>query len=102
MKFKGLLSIGVDELSNTLVVSATESLLQNVGQMIESLDNAARPTVPSMQVLQVRGIPLDELQKKLDKLLKEPKSRQPKPNPPQNGQQPQQPQPQQQQPQFDE
>lgn len=103
VKFKGLLSIGVDELSNTLVVSATESLLQNVGQMIESLDNAARPTVPSMQVLQVRGIPLDELQKKLDKLLKEPKSRQPKPNQPQNGQpQNAQPQPQQQQPQFDE
>lgn len=95
VKFKGLLSIGVDELSNTLVVSATEGLLENIGQMIDSLDDAARPTVPSMQVLQVRGIPLDELQKKLDKMLKEPKSRQPKPNQPQNGQ-PQNGQPQQQ------
>jgi hypothetical protein len=43
IRFKGLLSIGIDEISNTLVVSATEGLLENIGQVIESLDEAARP-----------------------------------------------------------
>jgi hypothetical protein len=44
VRFKGLLSIGVDELSNILIVSAPESLLENVGIMIKQLDEAARPT----------------------------------------------------------
>ena len=41
--FKGKLSIGVDELSNTLLVSAEgENLLANVTKMIRLLDEAAR------------------------------------------------------------
>ncbi|MCA9038461.1 MAG: hypothetical protein KDA91_25220, partial [Planctomycetaceae bacterium] len=41
IRFKGLLSIGVDESSNTLIVSSTASLMETLGQMIESLDEAA-------------------------------------------------------------
>jgi hypothetical protein len=42
--FKGKLSIGVDELSNTLLVSVEgETLMRNVREMITSLDKAAQP-----------------------------------------------------------
>jgi hypothetical protein len=42
--FKGKLSIGVDDLTNTLIVSAEgEHLLNNVGEMIQTLDEAAKP-----------------------------------------------------------
>jgi hypothetical protein len=88
-KFKGLLSLGVDELSNTLVVSAAEGLLENVVATIEALDIAARPTVSRMQVVKVdRNINAGELQKRLKNLVTKP---------PQQPQQPRQPgQPQQQ------
>ncbi|MDQ3329340.1 MAG: hypothetical protein M3552_01595 [Planctomycetota bacterium] len=42
IKFKGLLSIGIDKDSNTLVISASTSLLGEVGKLIESLDLAAK------------------------------------------------------------
>jgi type II secretory pathway component GspD/PulD (secretin) len=42
-KFKGLLSIGVDELSNTLAVSAPTYLFDHVSKMITALDEAAAP-----------------------------------------------------------
>jgi hypothetical protein len=42
--FKGKLSIGVDEVTNTLLVSAEgENLMRNVTEMITSLDDAAKP-----------------------------------------------------------
>jgi type II secretory pathway component GspD/PulD (secretin) len=44
IRFKGLLSLGVDEVSNALIVSAPQGLLNEVGQMIDSLDEAARPS----------------------------------------------------------
>jgi len=73
MKFKGLLSIGVDELSNTLVVSAADGLLQNVVETIEALDEAAKPSVNRMHVLKVnRHIDADELQKRLKSLVTKP------------------------------
>ncbi len=40
-KFKGLLSIGVDETSNSLVVSAPAFLFDHVSKMIQELDDAA-------------------------------------------------------------
>jgi hypothetical protein len=90
MKFKGLLSIGVDELSNTLVVSASESLLDNVSLTIEALDEAARPMINRMQVLKVdRNIDVGDLQKRLKNLM---------PKPPQPPKQPQPGQPPNQQP----
>src|SRR3972149_3113270 len=43
-KFKGLLSIGVDDLSNSVVVSAPNFLFEQVVKMIKELDQAAAPT----------------------------------------------------------
>jgi type II secretory pathway component GspD/PulD (secretin) len=89
MKFKGMLSIGVDELSNTLVVSASEALLENVMLTIEALDDAARPMVSRMQVLKVdRNIDVGDLQKRLKNLMPKPPPQQPKQ--PQPGQPPNQ------------
>jgi type II secretory pathway component GspD/PulD (secretin) len=86
-KFKGLLSIGVDELSNTLVVSAAEGLLENVMTTIESLDLAARPTVSRVQVVKIdRNINAGELQKRLKNLVTKP----PQPQQPRQQGQPQQ------------
>jgi hypothetical protein len=56
VKFKGKLSVGIDELSNTLVISTEgESLMNNVSEMIESLDKAARPALSRVHVMQVNG-----------------------------------------------
>ncbi|MSR59232.1 MAG: hypothetical protein EXS05_16580 [Planctomycetaceae bacterium] len=91
IKFKGALSIGVDDLSNTLVISAGEGLLASVEDTIKTLDEAARPTVNRMQVLKLdRSIDVNEVQKRISKLL----PKRPPPQPPQPGQQqlPQQPQ----------
>jgi len=55
VSFKGKLSIGIDEVSNTLLVSAEgETLLNNVLKMIKELDEAARPS-STVQVLKVEG-----------------------------------------------
>lgn len=95
VKFKGLLSIGVDDLSNTLVVSAQDNILNNVSQMIESLDEAARPT-SRVEVLQVDGR-LDSLmlRKRLFELFgktaKPPQQQQPQDQQQQNQQNQQQP-----------
>lgn len=69
IKFKGLLSIGVDETSNILIISATEGLLNNVAQIIESLDLAAQPN-SSFKIAKVNTrVNLRELQKKLQAML---------------------------------
>ena len=78
MKFKGLLSIGVDEFSNTLVVSAADGLVDTVIETIEALDEAARPSVNRMRVLKVdRHIDSNELQKRLKSLVTKPVPQQP-------------------------
>lgn len=84
MKFKGLLSLGVDEVSNSVIVSAADGLLTLVEGTIKELDERARPTVNKMQVLQIPGhIDVAELQKRLDKLTSKPKQpAQPKPGQP--------------------
>lgn len=82
MKFKGLLSIGVDELSNTLVVSAADGLVENVIETIEALDEAAKPNVNRMRVLKVdRYIDANELQKRLKSLVTKPVPPQPQQHP---------------------
>lgn len=53
-KFKGLLSIGVDEVSNTLLVSAPTYLFENVKAMIQALDSAAEP-VADVSVMQINS-----------------------------------------------
>jgi type II secretory pathway component GspD/PulD (secretin) len=53
--FKGKLSMGVDDVTNTLLVSAEgENLMQNISQMIETLDEAAKP-VSTVSVVQLNG-----------------------------------------------
>ena len=79
----------IDELSNTLVVSAGEGLLENVMATIDALDLAARPTVSRMQVLKVdRNVNAGELTKRLKNLVTKP----PQPQQPRQPAQPQQPQ----------
>ncbi len=43
-KFKGLLSIGIDAPSNSLVISAPEFLMRSVDEVVKSLDEAAKPS----------------------------------------------------------
>lgn len=69
IRFKGLLSIGVDESANILIISASEGLLNNVAQIVEQLDLAAQPN-SSFKVVQVNTrVNLRELQKKLEKMI---------------------------------
>ena len=52
IRFKGMLSIGVDEISNTLIISASSGLLDNIRVMVTKLDGAAMPS-STVRVLQV-------------------------------------------------
>lgn len=52
IRFKGLLSIGVDPISDTLVVSSTASLMETISDLILELDKAAE-TSSSVQVLKL-------------------------------------------------
>lgn len=52
VSFKGLISIGVDKTSNSLMVSARGNLMHNISQMIEILDEAAKPS-SNIQVIKV-------------------------------------------------
>ena len=49
--FAGALSVGVDEISNILIVSAQEEWMPSIAEMIEILDVEAQPYTPSVQVL---------------------------------------------------
>jgi type II secretory pathway component GspD/PulD (secretin) len=72
-RFKGLLSIGLDEVSNGLVVSAPEALLENVEATIATLDEAALAATPRVQVLRVdRSVDTSDLQKRLLKAIARP------------------------------
>jgi len=94
VKFKGLLSIGVDEVSNTLVVSSAEALMESIAETIRALDEAARPTVSGLRVVGVvRSIDAGAVSQKISKLAPKPPPPQQQPQQPQPGQ-PQQPQPQ--------
>jgi hypothetical protein len=70
-KFKGLLSIGVDELSNTLIVSAPAFLFDNVCKMVHELDEAAAPTSVVEVVKLGRGIRGPQMQRTLAEILGE-------------------------------
>ncbi len=87
IRFKGLLSIGIDESSNTLIVSSTGSLMDTIGEMIESLDKAADSS-SVVQVIHVdKSVDLALIQERLRELMNPPVT------PPQPGQQPGQPAP---------
>jgi type II secretory pathway component GspD/PulD (secretin) len=64
-KFKGLLSIGIDEISNSLMVSAPTYLFDHVSKMIKDLDDAAAPDY-TVQVVRVHGVSPDRLKELVD------------------------------------
>ncbi|MDX1965175.1 MAG: secretin N-terminal domain-containing protein [Pirellulales bacterium] len=61
VSFKGKLSIGIDEYSNTLLISTEgENLMNAVLKLINSLDEAAKPMQTSMRVVQLgKGMDTD-------------------------------------------
>ncbi|MCX7428348.1 MAG: hypothetical protein NTW96_22300 [Planctomycetia bacterium] len=70
-RFKGLLSIGVDEHSNTLIVSAPACLFTQVTEMIQKLDEAAKP-VGDVRVVKVgNGVSAERLQQALSGISQE-------------------------------
>ena len=89
IRFKGLLSMGIDDSSNTLIVSSSGSLMDTIGEMIESLDEAANSS-SIVQVVHVdETVDLGVIQERLRELMKvTPASEQPGQQPPQPGQQP--------------
>lgn len=49
-RFKGMLSVGIDERSNSLAISAPQILLADVLEMVDKLDLAAKPTRPVVRI----------------------------------------------------
>ncbi len=75
VKFKGLLSIGIDEFSRGLVVSAPESVLEDVEATIKALDEAAEDSLPRVRVVQLdRSLNTADIHKRLQKMLGKPES----------------------------
>jgi type II secretory pathway component GspD/PulD (secretin) len=54
-RFKGMLSVGVDERANGVVISAPQILLTEVLEMVADLDAEAKPTRPVVQLLRVKS-----------------------------------------------
>ncbi|MBM4091642.1 MAG: hypothetical protein FJ276_19775 [Planctomycetes bacterium] len=70
VRFKGKLSIGVDDITNTLLVSTEgENLMRVVAQMIDELDEAARPVSNVSVIALQRGTDGSRVQKALEKVL---------------------------------
>ncbi|MEM1304963.1 MAG: hypothetical protein AAGG46_08700, partial [Planctomycetota bacterium] len=68
--FDGTLSIGVDELANMIVISADSELYASVVDMIQKLDEQAKPKT-TVQVVRV-GVPVEPLREALDDALDRP------------------------------
>lgn len=49
-RFKGMLSVGIDVRSNSLAISAPQILLDDVLEMVDKLDLAAKPTRPVVRI----------------------------------------------------
>jgi type II secretory pathway component GspD/PulD (secretin) len=70
-RWKGYLSIGVDTLSNSLIVSAPEFLFRDIEKLIQDLDEAAKPT-DAVQVMQLgQGVSASVVHETLSKVLAE-------------------------------
>lgn len=77
IRFKGLLSIGIDESSNTLIVSSAGTLMTTIGEMIDALDEAADSS-SVVQVVKVdRSVDLALIQERLRELMKPSQPQQP-------------------------
>jgi type II secretory pathway component GspD/PulD (secretin) len=72
VSFEGALSIGIDEISNTLIISAEEQVWENVRDIVHALDEEARPDTV-VQVHELSGaVRASELQKVLSAALSKP------------------------------
>ncbi len=70
--FEGALSVGVDEISNSIIISAQEEVWESVRQIVLQLDEAAKPNT-IIHVHEVsRLVPTSTLQKALASALGEP------------------------------
>jgi len=89
VRFKGKLSIGIDEVSNTLLVSAEgEHLMRNVAEMIQSLDEAARP-LSAVAIVHLNGTTnAERVREVLAGLLSDAPATTPAPQQPGDGEQP--------------
>lgn len=66
--FAGALSVGVDEISNSVIVSAQEEWMSSIEEMIKYLDKEALPNIPTVEVISTRVDP-GALQAALSKAL---------------------------------
>lgn len=72
MAFEGALSIGVDSISNSLIISAEEQIFDGIKQLVMTLDNEALPeTVVQVQRITGSGT-AEELQQALNTALSKP------------------------------
>jgi type II secretory pathway component GspD/PulD (secretin) len=70
--FAGILSVGVDEVSNSLIVCSRAELMDSIVDTVRALDEAAKPDTV-VQVHEVRGqLTSDKLQAALSKALGQP------------------------------
>ncbi len=70
-RWKGYLSIGIDSLSNSLIVSAPEFLFRDIEKLITELDEAAKPA-DSVGLVQLgNGVSASVVQEALGKVLSE-------------------------------
>lgn len=91
IRFKGLLSIGFDKTSDTLIVSSSSSLMDTVEELVLALDEAA-DTAARVQVVKLNPtVDIRLIQEKLSKLLGQQGGNPQKPGP--KNQPQQQPQP---------
>ncbi|MCO6047561.1 hypothetical protein NG895_26960 [Aeoliella sp. ICT_H6.2] len=63
--FQGALSVGVDEISNTVIISVQEELFESVLQIVNSLDEAAKPDMAVSVHTVNSGVSTEALQKAL-------------------------------------
>ncbi|RMG04674.1 MAG: hypothetical protein D6741_00620, partial [Planctomycetota bacterium] len=69
-RFKGLLSLGVDEESNSLIVSAPSFLMEDIEKMVEELDRAAEPLAPTVEVIQLGdSVSAENVRRSLGRIL---------------------------------
>jgi type II secretory pathway component GspD/PulD (secretin) len=72
VSFDGALSLGADDVSGILIVSAQRGILNEVVELVRKLDNEAAPTT-TIQVHRVNGnVSAEYLQKALDRTLRQP------------------------------
>jgi len=75
--FEGLISVGVDPISNTLVVSAIEGLMPEITEIVDTLDKAARPAGNFRVISLDSSINPASVQARLQKLLQSQGKQQP-------------------------